>query len=450
MNVSELLQKHEGKTVEFKRDVSSPESIIHTIIAFANTAGGTILIGVEDKTKTIRGITDPLAVEEKLVNVISDTISPRLIPSIEIISWRGKQLLAIEVFPSPSRPHFRTQVGEEKGVFVRIGSSNRKADSRTIMELHRARRHQSFDEEPLLEANSEALDFRVASELFADVRKLKAEDLLTLRLLTIYQGKKVPTNGGMILFGKERLKYFPDARIRCGRFAGTTKREIIDVLEVNTYPLYAVEQVLEFIRKHARESLEISDQARHRKKGNVPLPAVREAVINAVVHGDYFQTGVPIRVSFFDDRIEIDNPGMLYDGLTVEDITQGVSKLRNQVIGRVFMELGLVEQWGSGIPRMVETCREMGLPAPEFVELGGQFRVSISLMTQEPAVLDRTEQAIVKFLAQANGSSVKEIAAVIGISTRTVRARLAELVDKGVVTVVGTGPHDPKRKFFLA
>ncbi len=449
MNVTELIQKNESKTLEFKRDCSSPDKIIQTIIAFANTSGGVLLIGVEDKDKTVCGVANPLDIEEKLVNIISDTISPRLIPSIEIVSWRNKQIIAIEVFPSPIRPHFKTILGEEKGVLVRVGSSNRKADSRLIRELHRAVRHQSYDEEPILEGNSEALDFRAISELFAGIRMLKARDLLTLRLMATYQRRKVPTTGGMILFGKERLNYFSDAWIHCGRFDGTSKRKIIDVVELKTYPIYAIDKALEFTKKHAFRAIEITEKAKNRVRWNVPLLAVREAVTNAVVHSDYSQTGAHLRLSFFDDRIEIDNPGLLYDGLTIDDIKQGISKLRNRVIGRIFKELGLIEQWGSGIQRMIEVCEEMGLPSPEFVELGGQFRVTLFLVAKQDMTLDDTNRAIIDLLSQADGLSVKDIAATIGLSTRTIRSRLGRLGQKGMVTVIGTGPRDPKRKYLL-
>ncbi len=444
-----MIQKNESKTLEFKRDCSSPDKIIRTIIAFANTSGGVLLIGIEDKDKTVCGVANPLDIEEKLVNLISDLISPRLIPSIEIVSWRNKQIIAIEVFPSPIRPHFKTSLGEEKGVLVRVGASNRKADAPLIRELHRAVRHQSYDEDPILEENSEALDFRAVSELFAGIRKLKTRDLLTLRLMTTYQRRKVPTNGGMILFGKERLNYFSDAWIHCGRFAGTTKRKITDVVEFKTYPIYAIDQALEFTKKHALKAIEISEKAKNRERWNVPLLAIREAITNAVVHSDYSQTGAHIRLSFFDNRIEIDNPGLLYDGLTIDDIKQGISKLRNRVIGRIFKELGLIEQWGSGIQRMIAVCEEMGLPSPEFVEFGGQFRATLFLVARQDMTLDDTNRAIIDLLGQANGLSVKYIAATIGLSTRTIRARLGELVKKGIVTVIGTGPRDPKRKFLL-
>jgi len=449
MNIAELIQKNESKTLEFKRNCSSPDKIIRTIIAFANTSGGTLLIGVEDKDKTVYGISEPLAVEEKLANLISDTISPRLIPSIEIVSWRNKQLLAVEVFPSPIRPHFKTKLGEEKGVFVRVGSSNRKADPWLIRELHRTVRRQSYDEEPILEENTEALDFRVISELFSGLRRLNSQDYTTLRLITTNQRRKVPTNGGMILFGKNRLMYFPDAWIHCGRFSGTTKQKIIDTVEFKSYPIHAIDQALEFSKKHALRAVEVTSQAKNRERWNVPLLAIREAIINAVVHSDYSQEGSCIRLSFFDDRIEIDNPGLLYDGLTIDDIKQGISKLRNRVIGRIFKELKLIEQWGSGIQRMIAVCREMGLPSPEFTELGGQFRVTLFLIARRGMTLDDTNQAIIDLLGRVNGLSVKDIAATIGLSTRTIRSRLRKLSMMGVVNVVGTGPRDPKRKYFL-
>jgi len=450
MNITELIQKNESKTLEFKRDFSSPDKIIRTIIAFANTSGGVILIGVEDKNKNIYGIENPLDIEEKLANLISDTISPRLIPSIEIISWRNKQLIGIEVYPSPIRPHFKTSLGEENGVLVRVGSSNRKADKQLIQELHRATRYQSFDEELVMIENSEALDFRVISELFSKVRQVKKSDLLTLRLMATCQRQEVPTNAGMILFGKKRLKYFPDAWIHCGRFSGKTKRNIADVVELITYPIYAIDQALEFTKKHALRSIEITENAKNRKRWNIPIIAIREALTNAVVHSDYSQTGVQIRLAFFDDRIEIDNPGLLYDGLTIDDIKIGISKLRNRTIGRIFKELGLIEQWGSGIQRMIEICEEMGLPSPEFLEFGGQFRVTIYLLPKQDMVLDDTNQFIVDILSKnKKGLSVKDIAAKVGLSTRTIRNRLKKLGEMGIVTAIGTGPRDPKKTFSL-
>src|SRR5688572_24588732 len=105
MDIARLLQQPEGKTLEFKRDLSSSDRVLHSLIAFANTAGGILIVGVDDRTKNVRGVADPLKEEERLANLISDCIVPRLVPDIEIIPWRSSQLLVVEVHPSSNRPH---------------------------------------------------------------------------------------------------------------------------------------------------------------------------------------------------------------------------------------------------------------------------------------------------------------------------------------------------------
>jgi ATP-dependent DNA helicase RecG len=109
--------------------------------------------------------------------------------------------------------------------------------------------------------------------------------------------------------------------------------------------------------------------------------------------------GAPIRIALFDDRIEIENPGLLPFGLTIEDIMQGVSKLRNRVIGRVFHELHLIEQWGSGIQRMTAACQEAGLEAPKLEEIGMHFRVTISSARVRQPHTDETDRAFSLCLA---------------------------------------------------
>ncbi len=112
---------------------------------------------------------------------------------------------------------------------------------------------------------------------------------------------------------------------------------------------------------------------------SIPLPILREAIINALVHSDYSQRGTPIRVAFFDDRIDIESPGMLLPGMTVEDMKNGVSRIRNPVIARVFRELQLIEQWGSGIKRIYSEAHKQGLPEPIITEIATGLRLSIYL-----------------------------------------------------------------------
>jgi ATP-dependent DNA helicase RecG len=450
MDLIGLLSRHEGKTLEFKRDLTSPGGVLRTVVAFANTSGGRIVIGVEDGTKKVRGVQDVLAEEERLANLIADNIAPKVIPSLEVHAWRKTQLLSIEVHPSPNRPHFLIRLGPEAGVFVRVGSTNRRADRVLIDELKRYGQITSFDEQPVPELNSEAIDFRVASEFFQPVRKLVRSDLKTLRLTTSYQGRDVPTIGGILLFGVDRLSHFPDAWIQIGRFAGEDRRRILDSGEIRSPLPSAAEDVLSFLRKHFSREAVIGPVTRT-DRWTLPPIALREAVINAIVHADYAQRGAPIRVALFDNRLEIENPGLLPFGLTIEDIQQGISKLRNHVIGRVFQELGLIEQWGSGIQRMTAACRDSGLDAPRFEEIGTHFRVTLFTQQKHPPAHDAREQQILAALARSGsaGLSTSEIAMILGVSPRATRTRLAYLVEQGSVAEIGSSSRDPRRRYYL-
>jgi predicted HTH transcriptional regulator len=241
-------------------------------------------------------------------------------------------------------------------VFVRIGSSNRKADAPLIRELQRTVRNETFDEMPVAHLGAQALDFTVAAGLFKKLRRLKKADLQTLRALTQHQGKLAPTVGGLLLFGRSHESEYPDAWIQCGRFAGPDKSVIVDSTECHGVLPHAVDAAFDFINKHTLHGARIEGLQRT-EHPSIPLQAARELLVNAVVHADYSQQGAPIRVAIFDDRLEIDNPGMLLSRLTITDIQQGHSKLGNRVIGRVFKELRYIEQWGSGILRAAAECR---------------------------------------------------------------------------------------------
>ena len=251
----------------------------------------------------------------------------------------------------------------------------------------------------------------------------------------------------MLLFGKEREHHFPDAWIHVGRFKGRTRSKIIDQRELRGYPVDAIAEAIGFVQKHSLMAAEIG-KVKRTDRWSIPPVAVREALINAVVHADYSQRGAPVRLSLFDDRMEVESPGLLPFGLTIDDLWQGVSKLRNRVLGRIFHTLGLIEQWGSGIGRMTDACRDSGLAAPILEEVGMHFRVTLlTLPVDEPTVDDR-DQAILDALSGGGGRLTSEIAGVIGLSTRATRTRLAKLVERGLVREVGTSLRDPQRRYY--
>ncbi len=447
MEAEDLLQRHESKTLEFKRDASSIRPIMKTLSAFSNTAGGTLLLGVEDRTRRVRGISDPLDLEERIMNLATDGISPQILPEVDILPYRSKTLLAVTVFPGALRPYYISRLGREKGAYVRVGSTNRLASLEILAELDRTAHHISFDEQPMPRLTRADLDLDVAKERFANHRKLTSRDLLTLSLTVRENRREVPTIGGVILFGRDRLRSFPDARIRLARFEGKDRSSVLDRAEADADPVLAIEEALAFLRKHTHLGMRILG-SRRRDVPEYPPVALREAVINAVVHADYSQKGSPIRIAIFDDRVEIENPGLLPFGLTVDEIRSGVSKLRNRVIGRVFHELGLIEQWGSGIQRMTRSCEELGLQRPELEEIGTHFRVVFrNAKIQVAQTITGTASRILALLGDDLPHSTSGIAKHLSLTTRTVRTHLKRLVETGSVIEIGEGPTDPKRVY---
>ena len=443
-----LLTKDEGKTLEFKESCRSLGSIVRTAVAFANTSGGSIVIGVRDRTKGIVGLTDPLADEERLASAFADNISPLLVPDIRIHSWRDRELIVVTV-PHAVGPYYIRSEGPESGVYIRLGSTNRRAGPEIIAEIRLLARNVFFDEQPCTESNSEAIDFGAASEFFSQAsRKLPLSKLRSLGLLVNYGGREFPSRGAILLFGKRRDTIFPDAIIRCARFRGKDTAHFIDQSEIDDYLPRAVESAVAFIERHT-DRASVIGRVRREDIPEYPPPAVREAVINAVVHADYSLGGMNIKVAVFDDRIEIFNPGLLPFGLTIEAALSGVSKLRNRVIGRVFRELGLIEQWGSGIGRMISACAASGLQPPRFEEIGTGFRVTIYGRRVSAPSVPGWQKQLEQYLIEKEEVSTRAASRLWNLSDRAARTRLRKLVSAGILAEIGTGPKDPRRTYVL-
>ncbi len=418
-----ILAGSEGKTLEFKRDSASPTLLMKTLVAFANTAGGRLVIGIGDD-RQITGVKAPLDEEERLRSLIADSITPHLIPNIELVTIHDKTLLVIEVFVSALRPHWLKAEGHERGVYVRIGDSNYAADTALIAELGRSAEGISYDEMPMPELSKDDLDLAAVQKCFAGDWKLDEQALVTIKLLTSYQRRLVPTRGAVLLFGKERALHFSDAWIQCARFTGADRAVIFDSVDIYDHLPLAIESVMDFLGKYTLE------------EAAKTLTLLREAVINALLHADYSQRSAPVRIAFFDDRIEIENPGILLPGMTIEAMRQGTSRIRNHVIARVFRELNLVERWGSGIHSIFNNAAALGLPEPQIMETGMRIRLTLFLAVP---VFVFTRKAQVKVGCEAQGNALQR--AQVGSKERAqVGAQVRVRVDLHILSLCARKP----------
>lgn len=293
------------------------------------------------------------------------------------------------------------------------------------------------------------LDLQAVTELFGHHRSLDDKTLLTLKLLHKEQGRLVPTHGAVLLFGKDRQIHFPDAWVQCGRFRGTDKVHIFDQMEIHDHLPRAVDAIELFLKKHAFKSAEFSGM-RRKDIWSIPLTMLREAIINALVHSDYSHRGTPIRIAFFDDRIDIESPGILLPGMTIEDMKSGVSRIRNPVIARIFRELGLVEQWGSGVKRIFAEAQQQGLPEPTITEIATGIRFTVRL--REPVSVagpeKRTSEQEAQSRAQSQAHSeqilvqltsaplsANELATLLGLQSKTgaFKRAIKQLLEAGLI-----------------
>lgn len=448
MKIERLVAQPESKTLEFKRDLSSLTNVLKTIVAFANTAGGVLIIG-RSSDGELYGIEDPFAAEEQLANAVANNIYPSILPEIAIATVEGKNLLVVQVAHWKG-PFYLKKEGAPGGVYIRLGSTSRPANPDTLAEMKRQESYSSYDQEPLISLNEGDLDESQIQEVFAKKGKsIDQQKMVSLALLAEDNHRLVPTIGGLILFGKEkqRLRYAPDAQVSCARFRGVDKTHIIDRFEETGTILDAVESVPKFIARNTRLAANITATRRVDIPEYPPL-AIREALINALVHADYTIKGLHTRISIFDDRLEIFNSGMLPFGYTMEDFFKGVSRPRNRVVARTFRELDLMEEWGSGYRRIVSECEKGGYPYPVWSE-SATWMVVTFYPHPETALPEKTrdnqltsrQERILNIVLERGPLSASEVENQLreSISSRTVSRELAYLRNLGLILSVGQG-----------
>jgi ATP-dependent DNA helicase RecG len=449
MDIHSLLSAPESKTLEFKENISSLLPILKTIVAFANTAGGILIIGRSSEGKIV-GVHDVFKAEEALASSISDNIVPCILPEIEVVTFEGKNLLVVQV-PYWKAPFYLKKEGIPHGIYISLGTTNRPTPPEILRELQRSTVTASFDQEPITELAKTDVDLEKASAFFANIgKKITEEKLHTLGVLVPSAHKFVPSIGGLILFGtkESRDKFAPDARVACSRFAGNTKTHMVDQMTIEGTIVDALEEVPKFILRNTRLSSQIKTFQR-KDIPEYPTLALREALVNALAHADYSLRGSCIQISIFSDRLEIQNPGMLPLGLTLDDFKSGISRVRNRVIARVFHELGFMEEWGTGYSKIVEICKTGSYPEPIFEELGTTMRVTFfphleTLAQETPREIYEEpfieRQATILSLLKQKALTFREIYEQFpSVSERTIRYDLAYLKRNGLLNSRGTG-----------
>ena len=433
-----LLEQGEGLKLEFKEEYDS-KHLGKEIVALANTEGGRIFIGVDDKGK-VKGI----QITNRLKSEIQD-LARGCDPSINIELETFENILIVNVDEGLNKP-YRCSAG----FFLRQGSNSQKLSTDEIRDFFNKEGKILFDE-----AINNEFDFKNGfSKTKFDVFIQKAnlsktisdEDILkNLGILTEVGKFK---NAGVLFFCDNVERFFRHAIITCVLYKGNDKYKIIDRKDFTEDTISNYNGAMTFLMRNLRLEYKIETAGPREELLENPEDALREAIVNAMAHRDYNEKGANIQIDIFDDRVEISNPGGLISAIKKEDFGKK-SISRNPLLFSLFKTADLVEKVGSGVERMRDAMRDVGLPAPVF-EFTGFFTVifkrppmptgdkkQTELVERLVERLVESQKRIIKLIEENPYISKSELSKKVGISTTAIDKNILKLKDKGLLKRVG-------------
>lgn len=404
MNQTDLLRlisAGEGSRVDFKRDDVRPEKLAQVIAGLLNLQGGQMLLGVEDDGK-ISGLTrSSKEAEEWVMQVARDHLTPSIIPSWEVTEYEGGTVVGIVTVPAnaPDKP-YKCKQGAYWVTKVRVGTTTRDATREEEQRLYQQSGGLRYGLKPVPGAGVADLDERRLEDYFVRIRgdvgmpspgsESWRRQLCNLELATDTDGETYATVDGMLLFGQSPGRFLPQCGIRAVCFGGdetdyatkadeSIKGPLVGLFSIggDLVETGVVERALDFVRRNTGTSAALED-GRSIQRRDFPEEAVREVVVNALVHRDYSIAGADVLLSVFADRIEVQSPGSLPNTISIEGMRAGVRYARNQVMMSIMRDYGYVEGLGMGIRRQViPAMAQHNGTEPDFLE--EEFRFTVCL-----------------------------------------------------------------------
>lgn len=440
MNLKEILAKGESETVEFKENFD--KECIETAVAFANTKGGTIFIGIDDKGKT-KGIQLGKKTLNEWINQLAQSTEPKIMIKTERLLVKRKAVVAIHISESRIKP-----ISFKGRYFQRIGSSNRQMNWEDITKLVLESVDATWDSLNESRATLEDIDLGKVKKFIVlcnkTGRRSIPEDeppIATLEKLELIKKRKL-TKAAILLFGKNPQRFYSQAILKMGRFKLETV--IIDDKEIFGTLFEQVEEAMLYFRDRLQTRFEMTGEPQRKVIWEYPLGALRETAINAVCHRDYLDSA-NTQIRIYDNHILIWNPGKLPPDLSLEQLkTDHPSRPHNRLIAEVFFYAGYIEKWGGGTLKVIRECVDSGLPEPEFFEDMGMFSVKFrkDIFTEKNLrELNLSERQIkaVMYVKEKGKITNKEYQELNGVSNKTSYLELTDMVSKDIFVIEGSG-----------
>ena len=379
-NLTALIRHGESENVEFKEQWN--DHGLEVLASFVNTKGGILLIGVRDNGTVIGWNGDDRA-QQVIINQIVEII--RVQPAVSVQQEQKKPVLVIEVKPSTTLATCRGRY------FQRVGNTTREIPSEQLGRYFITKLGVQWDSitdnYTLVQIDPAAVMrfLDLAKNRLPFAREDESVENILQKLELIRDGKI--TRGAILLFGKNPQASFTSAQIHMGRFKDAIT--IIDDKLLNGNLFSQVDAAVQLFQQYMQVRYEFGEKPKKTEPLSVmqrteiwdyPIKALREAVINALIHRDYFQTGAEVQIRVYDDRVVITNPGGLPEDMTVDELRrEGHRSLpRNTLLAQVFYYGELLEKWGTGTSRMITLCQNHGIPEPEFSAHPDWFSVTFA------------------------------------------------------------------------
>lgn len=453
-----------------------PQRVWQTISAFSNTAGGGVLIlGASERERfRIAGVRNPGKLQHDLASLCCTQMEPPVRATIQFHDIKGKQIVtaAIPEILSHLKPCYYRESGYTNGAFIRVADGDRKLTSYEVQMMLSARNQPKDDHEAVPDATIDDLQSPLVKGLLARVRERPGtplarqsdnEALKTLKVLVPYRNRLVCSLGGLLALGKYPQQFFPALGITFVVYpgeevgeSGANQERFLDNQRIEGPIPAMLDPALTILERNMKRRSLVRGLYRE-DVAEYPVTAVREAIINAVVHRDLSSAsrGTPVQVHLFRNRLMVHNPGGLYGPVTVDSLGQGISATRNNRLLRILEDVAplgerkaVCENRGSGVGAMVDALRRSGLPGPRFEDRIATFRVTF---LNTPLRRRRDRRDDIKALLQDHGSlSRAEMSQALGLSDISVRKWLAVLREQGTIITTEAKVKSKKVRYRLA
>ncbi|MCG2790430.1 MAG: helix-turn-helix domain-containing protein [Actinomycetia bacterium] len=425
-DIDVILSDGGGYTVEFKENPD--KALVQEVCAFANASGGRVLIGVSDSGKIVG--TDTGNVARSRIQDSINQIEPRLPVNMQVYD----SIIVITVPQGNNKPYSCS-----RGFFVRFGPNSQKLERDEIVDFFQSEGHIRYDsivrEDLPIEEKFDEKSY-VAYINKAKISEVlgKAAILKNLGCIEYINSKAVFTNAGGLFFRKnsEDIVY-QHATVVCALYKGKDKVYILDAKEYSGGMVENIDEAMLFLKRHLKLRYEI-EKVQRKNILEIPEKALREALINAVCHRNYFEKGARVMVEVFDNRVEIVSPGGLPKGITDANFGS-VSVTRNPVIANLLHRIDYIERMGTGINRIRTAMQEAGLELPIF-ENGDFFKVIFKRVSSASGEADseaddeaenKAEKMIIKALKSEPAITRKKLQDVAGLSSSKIYRTIVSL-----------------------